>query len=356
MLKYLMKKFIAALLLLGMLFYLNISRSFANTTEQFIYFYGEGCSHCAKVDKFLSGGNYYQKYQIEKKEIYFNRNNAMDLNLLFEKYNIPIEKRGVPTLFTKDNFLIGDQNIIDFFNKDNDSQKVTFSPPNSSSNLTIPLVIGASLVDSINPCAFAVLLILLSTMTIVKKDKTALKGGLAFSLAVFISYLLMGLGVYKVLSTAHFSLIIIKIIGGMAILLGLWNLKDFLSYDKFLPPIEVPMSWRPKMKSLLRKTTSPTGAFFVGILISLFLLPCTSGPYIVILSMLSQRETFISALSYLILYNLIFILPMLLITFLVYKGLSPEKAELVRVVNTKKLHLIAGILMILVGAYILLFY
>jgi len=118
-----MKKFIAALLLLGMLFYLNISRSFANTTEQFIYFYGEGCSHCAKVDKFLSGGNYYQKYQIEKKEIYFNRNNAMDLNLLFEKYNIPIEKRGVPTLFTKDNFLIGDQNIIDFFNKDNDSQK-----------------------------------------------------------------------------------------------------------------------------------------------------------------------------------------------------------------------------------------
>jgi len=64
---------------------------------------------------------------------------------------------------------------------------------------------------------------------------------------------------------------------------------------------------------------SPIGAFGIGILVSLFLLPCSSGPYIVILGLLSAQSNELNLLGmgYLVLYNFIFILPMLAITFLV---------------------------------------
>ena len=117
--------------------------------------------------------------------------------------------------------------------------------------------------------------------------------------------------------------------------------------------MEVPQSWRPKMKSLIKSITSPVGAFFVGFVISLFLLPCTSGPYIVILGMLSQEEVFMSAFFWLLLYNAIFILPMIIITLAVYKGLNPQKLEKERQKKLRLLHLIAGILMLGIGAVIL---
>ena len=110
------------------------------------------------------------------------------------------------------------------------------------------------------------------------------------------------------------------------------------------------------MKAIIRRVTSPAGAFVVGLVISAFLLPCTSGPYLIILSMLSQKETFSHAVWYLLLYNLVFISPMVAITLLVYKGLDPEAAEAVRQKNIRRLHLIAGILLVLMSLYILFIY
>ena len=165
----------------------------------------------------------------------------------------------------------------------------------------------------------------------------------------------MGLGLYKAIASAELSGTFLKIVAILAILLGLFNLKDFFWYGKgFL--LEVPLSWRPKMKSIIRGVTSPIGAFLIGFIVSLFLLPCTSGPYIVILSLLSKQETFYQAIIYLVLYNAIFVLPMLGITSLVYLGLNPEKAEKLRTTKVKFLHLIAGLLMLGMGIYIWLTY
>ena len=144
-----------------------------------------------------------------------------------------------------------------------------------------------------------------------------------------------------------------KIVGWLAIFLGLLNLKDYFWYGKgFL--MEVPMSWRPRLKSLLKSVTSPAGAFGIGFLVSLILLPCTSGPYIVILGMLAKKALQAKAVLYLILYNLIFISPMVLISFAVYKGFDPAKAEEMRQKRLRTLHLIAGIIMLIMGAVIIL--
>ena len=117
--------------------------------------------------------------------------------------------------------------------------------------------------------------------------------------------------------------------------------------------MEVPLSWRPKMKGLIHNITGPLGAFFTGFVVSLFLLPCTSGPYIVIIGMLGQNELYTKAFLLLVLYNLIFILPMLAITIAVYFGMNVQKAEEKRSKNLKILHLIAGLIMIAMGVAIL---
>jgi len=114
--------------------------------------------------------------------------------------------------------------------------------------------------------------------------------------------------------------------------------------------MEVPLSWRPTLKTVLQRVTSTPGAFFTGLAVSLFLLPCTSGPYIVILGLLAETETRLSAMLWLALYNIIFVLPMLGITAAVYFGMTTaEKAEAWRAGHLQTLHLIAGAVILLLG-------
>jgi cytochrome c biogenesis protein CcdA len=118
--------------------------------------------------------------------------------------------------------------------------------------------------------------------------------------------------------------------------------------------MEVPVSWRPRMKKLIASVTSVPGAFVIGFAVSLFLLPCTSGPYIVILGLLAKEVTRMTGIWYLLLYNLIFILPMLAITYIVYKGISTtEKLERIRQSKLRILHLIAGLIIIGIGIVML---
>jgi len=104
------------------------------------------------------------------------------------------------------------------------------------------------------------------------------------------------------------------------------------------------------MKTLIRGVTSVPGAFLIGFAVSLFLLPCTSGPYIVILGLLAHATEWGYAMALLVLYNFIFVLPMLIITGAIYFGFTTtEKAEEWRKGKLKILHLIAGIIILLLG-------
>ena len=223
-------------------------------------------------------------------------------------------------------------------------------------NVTLLAIICGAGVDAINPCEFAILILLMASLLAAEPDnkKRALYAGIAFIIGIFLAYFLMGVGLMEFIRkyTISFSEVFYKIIGIAAIIIGLLNIKDYFWYGKvFL--MEVPLSWRPKMKTFIRSITNPWGAFLIALIVSLFLLPCTAGPYFVILGMLAHKVAFAKALAYLILYNLIFILPMLAIVLLVYYGLSPEKAENWRKQKLRLLHLIAGIILIGLGIAIL---
>ncbi len=214
---------------------------------------------------------------------------------------------------------------------------------------------GAAL-DAINPCEFAILILLMASLLLNDENrKKALLTGLSFIAAVFIAYFLMGVGLLEFLRnyTVAYANYFYYIVGALAIILGLLNIKDFFWYGGGGFLMEVPQSWRPKMKGLILKITTPLGAFLTGLLVSLFLLPCTSGPYIVILGMLASKTVLAKALIYLVFYNLIFIAPMLAIVLALYWGLSPERAEAWRKQKLRLLHLIAGVVLLALGIVIL---
>jgi cytochrome c biogenesis protein CcdA/glutaredoxin len=343
-----------------------------NSEKTVIYFHGDGCPHCANVDEWFEQENIFESYPVDDREVYNNRDNALYYNEVLSSLGVPLSERGVPALVVGDKLIVGDKPIIDNFysevnsylsiNNDNnnksnekgeESKTEAVKPNESDDNLSIWIIIGASIVDAINPCAFAVLIILLTAILLKHDKKTALASGLSFSLSIFISYVLMGLGLYGAINAAGIADLVTGIVGVIAIVIGLLNLKDYFWYGKIIL-VEVPRSWRPKMIGLINRTTSPIGAFFVGFLVSLFLLPCTSGPYIVVLGLLAQNPLDATAIFYLVLYNIIFVLPMIIITLGAYKGLDVEKLENKRKNNLKNLHLIAGIILLALGIYVLL--
>ena len=92
----------------------------------------------------------------------------------------------------------------------------------------------------------------------------------------------------------------------------------------------------------------------MGFLVSMFELPCTGGVYLAILGMLANNMTRMAAIPYLLLYNVIFVLPLFVILGIVYKGISPEKVEKWRVGKRKWMKLVMGLVMLLLGIAMLL--
>ncbi len=224
-----------------------------------------------------------------------------------------------------------------------------------SPDLTLPKIVGLAAVDAVNPCALAVLsLMLISIITYNPKEKrNILLAGLAFVASVFVMYLFYGLVIVKsfqlIQALTSVRVMLYKALGVLAIVLGILNLKDFVHYKPGGFGTEMPKFLRPKVKKIISGITSPKGAFLVGAFVTLFLLPCTIGPYVIaggVLSTLGLLKT----LPALLLYNAIFVLPMLAITIIVYMGMSSiEDVSEWRENNIRYLHLIAGAIILGLG-------
>jgi len=240
-------------------------------------------------------------------------------------------------------------------NSSNDSPQTA-----TDNNISMLKVIGLALTDSINPCALSVLLMMLIAVTTYhpKNRKQVLWSGLAFIAAVFVTYFIYGLLIVKAFEVLQaFSNVRLYLYKGLAvgaIVLGLLELKDFFFYKPGGVGTEMPLFLRPKVQKILARITSPLGAFGLGMFVTLFLLPCTIGPYIILGGMLSFGE-FFQSIPILSLYNLIFVLPMIVIVFLIFFGSKDIKQiSSWREKNIRILHLIIGLVFILLGTAMLL--
>jgi cytochrome c biogenesis protein CcdA len=217
-------------------------------------------------------------------------------------------------------------------------------------------ITSLALADSVNPCAIAVLTMVLISILIKNPEdrKKVLYAGFAFISAVYLGYLFYGtIIIYFFNSFAELirenSGIVYNGLAIFAMLLGALNIKDYFSYQPGGIATEMPMFIRPYAKLIIKKITSTRGAFFIGFLVTIFLLPCTIGPYIIASGLLADLGI-LGAIPWLLYYNLLFIIPMLAIIALIYYGFTKvEDVSGWKERNIKRLHLIAGILLFAVG-------
>jgi len=330
--------------------------------------YAPGCPHCEALNSFVL--NLSRTYDVRTTYVNAIANQTL-LSEYLSYYKVPQSDWGaVPILFVNGTYCVGDTACISYLSGNIASLAQTGVAqvsigPGSLPSLTILEITGLALVDSINPCAFAVLIFLLSTMFMYNPTKKylLLLGGSSFALGIFAFYLVIGvgllLGIKSVLfATGLSNVYIYGAFGIFSIGLGLLNLKDYFSYGSLGFVMEVPRRLRPKMlgsmdKVLLSKIATVPGAFVAGVLVTAFLLPCITGPYFVAGSLLKDLPLG-TAIGWLAYYNFLFVLPMLIITSLVYFSFTTvDRASEFRERNIKKLHLVAGILLILVGVIML---
>jgi cytochrome c biogenesis protein CcdA len=306
----------------------------------------------------------YPQLDIRMLEVYHNTTNQETFARMSRQYGI--SNAGVPTLFIGTSAMVGDTDIKRRFEATILSEKeriascttttpatVTVPDPGCSTDathITVPLVIASALVDSVNPCAFSVLIFLLISIVALENRKRILMVGGVYIAAVFMFYLLSGFGLFTIVSLSGFSRALSLIGATVAVVLGVIAVLDALrNRDEFL--LAIPSSKKEQIERYISTATLPA-AFALGIFVGIFELPCTGGIYLAILGLMSRNYTLMEGLPYLILYNLIFVLPLILILLLVAYGLSPERANEWRVRNRRTLRLIVGLAMIVIGVII----
>ena len=217
----------------------------------------------------------------------------------------------------------------------------------------LPLIGIAALIDSINPCAFGILLLTIAFLFSMGKQRSGiLKIGGVYILGLFTVYILIGLGILQALhlfNTPHFMA---KVGAGLLIILGGINLINEF-FPSFPVKLKIPRAAHNKMAELMEKASLPT-AFLLGALVGLCEFPCTGGPYLMVLGLLHDRGTYLSGVGYLLLYNLIFILPLVIILLIASNSVLIEKVREWKKAETKYMRLLGGIAMVILGLIIFL--
>jgi cytochrome c biogenesis protein CcdA len=216
----------------------------------------------------------------------------------------------------------------------------------------LPLVAVAALLDSVNPCAFSILLVTMAFLfSLGKLRASVLEIGAAYILGVFLVYMLIGLGLLQTLhifDTPHFMA---KLGASLLIVLGLVSIANHL-VPAFPIKLRIPAGAHQRMALLMEKASLPS-AFALGGLVGVCEFPCTGGPYLMVIGLLYDRATYGVGLGYLLLYNVIFVLPLAVILLIAADRALLARLEQWKSRNTGAMRLWGGNAMIALGLLIL---
>lgn len=180
--------------------------------------------------------------------------------------------------------------------------------------LTVATVAGAALLDSLNPCAFALLLVFVATTLSMASRlpvRTRLVAlGSAYILGIFVIYLGLGLGlgfllrVSQALSGTHLAA---RVAAWVAVGLGVVALQEAL-----VPEWGTRLAAHIDAERLRRRLGQAglVGLFGAGALVGLCTVPCSGSVYLAVLGLLSVQQNVGRGVALLILYNLVFVAPL----------------------------------------------
>ena len=271
--------------------------------------------------------------------------NVILLIELEKQYGIKNNK--TPVLFCRGRFFHGVNAIKKLRREDLpppgtevDFRKIAASPDSlkkHAATITLSAIIFGGLTDGINPCVFATLIFFVSLLSASGvRERKLLLVGFVYCLACFISYTLLGLGLFSTLKAASsykwiqetFNQVLI----GVLIVFALVSFKDAFKFKKSGKAedvtLQLPDSMKSRIHSIMRKGLKARylipGTFFVGVFVTIIESVCTGQIYIPVLALMiknNEPESY-KWISYLLLYNLMFIIPLIAIFFCVWRGTS----------------------------------
>jgi len=215
----------------------------------------------------------------------------------------------------------------------------------------LPLVLASAVLDSVHPCSFSILLITIAFLFGMQMDrKKILRIGGVYIAGIFASYLLIGLGILKVLhlfNTPHFMG---KLGAAVLILFGALNIVNEL-FSRFPLKLKIPSVSHHVLGWLMEKSSLPA-TFGLGVLVGICQFPCMGGPYLMVIGLLHDKMTYFSGFGYLTLYNLILIIPLAAVLWIAANEVIVDKIQEWKRTNLKGLRLWAGLAMIAIGILI----
>jgi len=325
-------------------------------------FYSPGCHRCIEVEKQIMPAiekEFRGKAAFEYLDIGYPENYKLFLGLM-QKSGSTVEFH-IPIFYMEGRFLNSGgevkgalRNLIkDALEKPQPSPGLIPEDPFAYFKRFVPLsVIIAGLEDGINPCAFTVIVFFISFLALQGYRKRELFFiGSSFILAVLLTYLCIGLGIfnffYRFKGFWVVNRMLNMVIGAASILFGVLAVSDFVKFKKTGSTEHLALQLPKQVKERIHKVVGffyrkesrregknpypglaklVASALITGFLVSLLEAVCTGQVYLpTIAFVLKASPLKLQALGYLLLYNIMFIIPLVVVFILALMGTTSSQ-------------------------------
>jgi len=323
---------------------------------QMAYFFEQGCQECDRAWYDLRHllGQYANLY-LRVYHIGAPENKVLN-EALCQHYGVPEQKHlSTPALFVGDHYFLGEGITLQRVKAAYQEYSVKGAPApwelvtmrteqaqarivDRFRSFGLYTVVAAGLIDGLNPCAFATIIFFISYLAISgRKGREILSVGATFTLGVFLAYFLVGVGLWKFLQTVGFLTALGRwlylITALLCLVLALFSILDYRKARRGEleeMTLSLPHSLRMRINRVIRQTRRARAyvwvAFITGLAVSIIELACTGQVYLpTIIFVMGVPELRVRAFLYLLLYNLMFILPLVVVFILAFRGTTSKQ-------------------------------
>lgn len=371
-----------ALLLLGL--FLNVSLSIAANHTPLHFFGSANCKDCIHIKQkiLFPAQNKYPHIALHIHDV--STDSGFNLLMQMEDaFNVP--QSAAIELFFPDTFLSGAEDIRRYAPElivrcATDITNAAIHPTTQSTenfsrrlfnkfrSYSFISILIAGIIDGINPCALATMIFLISFLATQKRKRSEiLTIGLSFTAAVFLTYFAMGIGAFKALTFLQrygwISSVVRWGAASLAIIIGLLSFRDACSYHKTGKAGDIKMQLPKVVKMRIHKAISGNlsgrslffGAISTGFIVTLLEAVCTGQVYLPTIVLMTRQDGLrLTGWFYLIFYNILFVLPLLIVMILAYFGLRWDRLAKTTQKNIVPIKLALGILLCGLGGFLIL--
>lgn len=339
-----------------------------------VYFYSSTCPHCANLKPFIDSieDKYKKDIMLMRYDVTIPENVALYNRLCASKN---YEGKSIPLAAINDRILVGEDDIKSSLeseikrgiamekkicplegmqctaniNKTDNDPLIPQIGEKLEWQAVLPLILFTGLADGINPCAFAVLLFIMAfLLQISSSKKRLLKVTTSYIFALLSINILLGVLYYFTSVRTGSPELIRGIAIALALFTGLINIKDYFYYGKGLT-LKIPESSRKHIEGLTKKATVPA-ALALGSLVALLEAPCSIPIYLTVVEVLKGHgSSLLAIMPYVLVYNIMFILPLVILALVIYYGGEAKVLERWRDSHKRMMKLMLGTILILLA-------